>query len=62
MPNSVPEEALGPVRSVTGGWGSREAPRSSRRGPGGAPRRPVCGRRCEGWDRLATRRWLATSS
>ena len=34
MPDSVPEEALGPVRSVTGGWGSREAPRSSRRGPG----------------------------
>ena len=35
MPDSMPEEALGPVRSVTGGRGSREAPRSSRRGPRG---------------------------
>ena len=42
MPDSVPEEALGPVRSVTGGRGSREAPRSSRRGPGGARRDDRC--------------------
>ena len=42
MPNSVLKEALGPVRSVTGGAGSREAPRSSRRGPGGARRGVRC--------------------
>ena len=56
MPDSVPEEALGPVRSVTGGAGVEGGPaivsaRPRRR----APRRPVCGRRCHGWDRLATR-------
>ena len=56
MPDSVPEEALGPVRSVTGGAGVEGGPaivsaRPRRR----APRRPVCGRRCDGWDRLATR-------
>ena len=57
MPDSVPEEALGPVRSVTGGWGSREAPRSSRRGPGGARRGVRCAadaaRAGTGWRRAA---------
>ena len=61
MPNSVPEEALGPVRSATGGAGVEGGPaivsaRPRRR----APRCPVCGRRCDGYDRLATRRWRAT--
>ena len=61
MPNSVPEEALGPVRSATGGAGVEGgstiiSARPRRR----APRCPACGRRCDGWDRLATRRWRAT--
>ncbi len=61
MPNSVPEEALGPVRSVIEGAGVEGgsaivSARPRRR----APRCPVCGRRCDGYDRLATRRWRAT--
>ena len=61
MPNSVPKEALGPVRSATGGAGVEGgsaivSARPRRR----APRCPVCGRRCDGYDRLATRRWLCS--
>ena len=61
MPNSVLKEALGPVRSVTGGAGIEGgsaivSARPRRR----APRCPVCGRRCDGYDRLAARRWRAT--
>ena len=61
MPNSVLKEALGLGRSVIEGVRIEGGPaiisaRPRRR----APRCPVCGRRCDGWDRLATRRWRAT--
>ena len=46
---------------MTGGAGIEGGPAIvSARPRGRAPRRPVCGRRCEGWNRLATRRWRAT--
>ena len=61
MPNSVLKEALGLGRSVIEGvrieGGSTIISARPRRR---APRCPVCGRRCDGWDRLATRRWRAT--
>ena len=61
MPNSVLKEALGLGRSVIEGarieGGSTIISARPRRR---APRCPVCGRRCDGYDRLATRRWRAT--
>ena len=61
MPDSVLKEALGLGRSVIEGVRIEGGPaivsaRPRRR----APRCPVCGRRCDGYDRLATRRWRAT--
>lgn len=57
MPNSVLKEALGLGRSVIEGvrieGGSTIISARPRRR---APRCPVCGRRCDGYDRLATRR------
>lgn len=54
MPDSVPEGALGPVRSVTGGAGVEGGPAIVTAGPRRrAPGCPVCGRRCDGYDRLA---------
>ena len=61
MPNSVLKEALGLGRSVIEGvrieGGSTIVSAGPRRR---APGCPVCGRRCDGYDRLATRRWRAT--
>ena len=62
MPDSVLKEALGLGRSVIEGVRIEGGPaivsaRPRRR----APRCPVCGRRCDGYDRLATRRWRAMS-
>lgn len=57
IPNSVLKKALGPVRPVTGGAGIEGGSTIVLARPGGAPRRPVCDRRCDDCDRLAARCW-----